>query len=104
MGDAVFKQFLENLVPIAEDKPNTRRENVRDKLTELFQSGAGTEIPGVRGTAWGALQAVTEYNTHWRGTRGAKTDVEKQPSRLQSTWMGTGNTMNREALALLAAV
>ena len=40
---------------------------VEDRIVELFESGAGTEIPGVRGSAWGAYNAMTEYLTHERG-------------------------------------
>ena len=36
-------------------------------LEELFESGRGNAMPGVRGTAWAAFNAVSEYVTHQRG-------------------------------------
>ena len=38
----------------------------RFRITELFASGKGTELPGSRGTFWGALNAVVEYVDHHR--------------------------------------
>jgi len=35
-----------------------------DKITELLETGKGTDIPGVRGTMWGAYNAVTEWVTN----------------------------------------
>lgn len=40
---------------------STRAENLRSEVTRLWQ-GAGIQIQ--RGTAWGALNAVTEYLSH----------------------------------------
>jgi phage/plasmid-like protein (TIGR03299 family) len=34
------------------------------RLLELFESGKGTEVPGVRGTVWGAYNAVAEWADH----------------------------------------
>jgi phage/plasmid-like protein (TIGR03299 family) len=103
MGDKVFEAFLDSLVPM-KDEDDTRSKNVRDTLVELFQSGPGTDIPGVRGTAWGALQAVTDFSAHHRTTRGAGDDEDKKrEKRLESVWFGSGNGLNQKALSLLMA-
>jgi phage/plasmid-like protein (TIGR03299 family) len=34
------------------------------RLLELYASGHGSDLPGVRGTAWGAYNAVTEWVDH----------------------------------------
>lgn len=104
MSDAQFDAFLDDLIPLEKDKPNTRRENVRDKITELWGAGPGTEIIGVRGTAWNALQAVTNYNTHHRSTRGAGGDDDlERVKRLEASWYGQGNDLNQRALSILTA-
>jgi phage/plasmid-like protein (TIGR03299 family) len=101
LGDKVFEAFLDSLVPM-KNEDDTRSKNVREKLTELFESGPGTDIPGVRGTAWGALQAVTDFSAHHRTTRGAGDDEDKKrEKRLESVWFGSGNTLNQKALRLL---
>jgi len=105
MSDDDFESFLDSLIPLAEDKPNTKRLNVRSEITDLWANGPGTEIIGVRGTAWNALQAVTNYNTHHRGVRGAKgSEKREQEKRLTSTWLGQGRKMNSRALELVAAL
>ena len=51
------------------------------QLENLFDAGTGTNIPGVRGTLWGAFNAVTEHVDYVRG---------KDDQRLTSAWYGTG--------------
>jgi phage/plasmid-like protein (TIGR03299 family) len=106
MGDKVFEDFLDQLVPLPkEEEKRGKKLAVREKMTELFLSGPGTEIPGVKGTAWGALQAVTDFTGHHRTTRGAGKDADKlREKRLESVWFGSGNTMNQDALRMLVAM
>ena len=85
----------------------TRLLNQRELLTNLFESGIGTDIPGVRGTAWGAYNAITEFTTHHNQIRlgmdpGAKGyDLKKTDRRLASSWFGPSDKMNSKALSLL---
>tara|TARA_R100000152_G_C6759827_1_gene183816 strand:- start:363 stop:1379 length:1017 start_codon:yes stop_codon:yes gene_type:complete len=111
---AKWYDFLDNLVGElsipGEGEPTrgyTRLLNRREKLTELFESGIGTDIPGVRGTAWGAYNAITEFTTHHNqirlgvepGTDGY--DLKRTDRRLSSSWFGPGDKMNTKALELL---
>ncbi|QDP49955.1 MAG: hypothetical protein Tp1123DCM257201_32 [Prokaryotic dsDNA virus sp.] len=111
---AKWNDFLDNLVGElvipGEGEPTrgyTRLLNRREKLTELFESGIGTDIPGVRGTAWGAYNAITEFTTHHNqirlgvepGTEGY--DLKRTDRRLSSSWFGPGDKMNTKALELL---
>jgi phage/plasmid-like protein (TIGR03299 family) len=97
--------FLDSLIgEIDEDKPSARLRNQRAELTRLFEEGPGTDIPGVNGTAWGALNAVTAWTTHSRSTRGHGGDEDKAAEkRLESVFFGTGNDMNQKAMSLLLA-
>jgi phage/plasmid-like protein (TIGR03299 family) len=72
----------------AEEEASCKR--ILPKVTELFESGRGTEIKGVRGTWWGAYNAVTEYLTHERG--------KTQDARLNNLWFGDSVNINRRAL------
>lgn len=100
-GDRLLEGVLDEIFPLVEDKSNTQRKNKRETIRELYETGPGADLPGVRGTAWGALQAVTNYTTHHRGTRGADSDLEKRENRLASTWFGSSNKLNRKALRYL---
>jgi phage/plasmid-like protein (TIGR03299 family) len=71
--------------------PSAGKSRVFPRVVELFEKGRGNDLPGVRGTWWGAYNAVTEYLAHARGT-----DAER---RLDSMWFGDGAAMNRNALS-----
>ena len=71
---------------------------ILDRVTQLVETGMGASIPGVRGTMWGAYNAVAEYLQYeaGRGDRGA---TEK---RMDSMVFGGAATKN--ALALQKAL
>jgi phage/plasmid-like protein (TIGR03299 family) len=74
-------------IPLAETRGYKR-------IMDLFAGQAiGSGIPGVAGTRWAMLNAVTELVDHERG-RGANT-------RIESAWFGTGAAMKNRALELL---
>ena len=56
--------YVKKLVPDNEEvqKYNTRTENIREKILDLYESGAGAEW--TRGTAFGLLNAVAELDDH----------------------------------------
>ena len=60
------------------------------KIIPLFESGRGNDLPGVKGTLWGAYNAITEYVQYERG--------KDESIRLDNTWFGTGAALNRKAL------
>jgi len=43
-----------------------RAQDARKTITELRQSGKGTDMPGISGSLWGALNAVLEYVDHYQ--------------------------------------
>ncbi len=61
------------------------------KIMDLFQGGAkGSNLPGVAGTAWGLLNAVTEYTDH-------HIRAHKAENRLDSAWFGNGANLKAAA-------
>ncbi|MBW3843182.1 DUF932 domain-containing protein [Aeromonas hydrophila] len=63
------------------------------RLHELYQgAGMGAELASSRNTAWGLVNAVTEYVDHHRRTR-------SQDHRLDSAWFGQGAQLKSRALA-----
>jgi len=66
------------------------------RVMELFAGAAiGSAIPGVSGTRWAMLNAVTELVDHERG--------RSESTRLESAWFGTGAALKNKALELLSA-
>ena len=69
-----------------------------ERLCELFEVGRGQDIPGVRGTAYAALNATTEYLDYHKRVSvpnlGSDADVQytlaAQDSRLHRSWFGRG--------------
>lgn len=67
------------------------------KMMALFEGdGRGARLDGVRGTAWGLLNAATEFvDHHVRATT--------QDNRLDSAWFGPGQKLKAKVLDLLTA-
>ncbi|MGL5093641.1 MAG: DUF932 domain-containing protein [Aeromonas sobria] len=62
------------------------------KLQELYQgAGMGSELTSAKNTAWGLVNAVTEYVDHHRRAR-------SQDNRLDSAWFGQGAQLKTRAL------
>lgn len=97
-------------VPVAQDKAENltalllgkgdadkgREMRGFDKILGLFNgAGMGANLDGVRGTAWGWLNACTEYaDHHVRAT--------SEQNRMASAQWGIGATFKADAVALLA--
>jgi phage/plasmid-like protein (TIGR03299 family) len=75
IGEAEFERFVARLVPLPEphaDGANAGRSvRHRERVREAIRTGYRTtpDLAGIRGTCWGALQAVTAYVDHNQPTR-----------------------------------
>ena len=74
----------------SEDELPTRTKNIVATVTTLFENGKGADIAGVRGTYWGAYNAVTEYLNYSKG--------RNENNRMDSLWFGQNGTMSQKAL------
>lgn len=73
-----------------------RKSLAYKKITDLFAGGQmGAEQDAVKGTAWGALNAVTEFIDHVKG--------RNQSSRLMEAWHGQGAKFKERAIEMLVA-
>jgi phage/plasmid-like protein (TIGR03299 family) len=96
--DQDFEHLTLRLVPNPPPEVSARyAEKKREQLTDLFHNGKGHNIPGVAGTGWAALNAVTEYTNHMRGTRGGEAAIK----RLESTLFGPSAKMVRQSAKML---
>lgn len=96
MAPAEADEFIKALLtPYHTSKLQIEETRGYRRILELFSGKAiGSEIPGVAGTRWAMLNAVTEMVDHERG-RGVNT-------RMESAWFGTGAALKNKALELLA--
>lgn len=79
--------------PKADSKrANSILENNTESFVRLLSEGKGTDIPGVRGTGYHALNALTEYVNHHRSTR-VKAGRDPQEVRWEATVFGSGNAL-----------
>ena len=84
----------ELLKPYHAGRLDVRESKAYRRVMELFKGAAiGSDIPGVTGTRWQALNAVTELVDHERG--------RSNNTRVESAWFGTGSAIKNRALELL---
>lgn len=78
-----------------EAEEDTTCKRILPRIVNLFENGKGSNIPGVKGTYWGAYNAVTEYLGYERGT-----DADR---RLDNLWFGQGANLSKKALEVALA-
>lgn len=61
-----------------------------ERIEQSFRHGPGAHLPGVRGTYWGAYNAVTDWLGRHRGN--------DEGTRLDSLWFGDGKQVRDRAL------
>ncbi len=75
LGDSEFERFLARLVPLPDPEPDRTEggravrnvERVREAIRAAYRTAP--DLDHIRGTRWGALQAVTAYVDHVQATR-----------------------------------
>ncbi|QNN21773.1 DUF945 domain-containing protein [Planctomycetales bacterium ZRK34] len=87
--------YFQELAPLpANDEAERNRVlDRRRRWSELFESGDGNRMPGVRGTLWAAYNAVTQWTDRESYTR-----RNKEP--LNTIWFGEGELLKRRAFLL----
>jgi phage/plasmid-like protein (TIGR03299 family) len=88
-----FDLMMEKLLQVENTSEMPIHQNrAYRRILELFDGGAiGSDISGVRGTAWGFVNAVTEYIDY-------KAPTHSNDGRLNSAWFGRGENLKNIAL------
>lgn len=60
-----------------------------NQLVGLYRAGSGAQLRSSQGTAWGMVNAVTEYVDHYKGSTPA--------TRLNAAWFGEGKNLKNKA-------
>lgn len=90
--------YFGDLMPESEGGTDRQKAN-RDRTIHQFQ--ANFENPtntllGIRGSAWAAYNAISEWADHQRSFRGADS-VLRQQRQLDSIWFGSSNELKQQA-------
>jgi len=91
--------ILDRLFPKPKDEKTstTRRENILSEVLQCYERNDGNKIPGIRGTAYNLLNAVTEYTDHYRTARGGNILRD----RADSAMFGSGESLKTDALEVI---
>lgn len=92
VNEADLEKYVREVFEV-KDAKESEKVKVVQEVKELFESGRGTEIPGVRGTMWGAYNAVVEFLQYKYGN--AKTTDD---ARMNQLWYGQNSARNQRAL------
>ena len=96
-AEAFFRKVIchaepQPLVHAGLDEAKLVNDRALKKVQTLFDGhGRGAELTAAKGTAWGLLNAVTEFVDHERRAR-------SQEYRLDSAWFGQGAALKQRAL------
>ena len=88
--------FGDKAVPASPDDWTAQKRRSVGELGYLYANGRGSEMDGRRGTAWGALNSVTEWTNHVKRHK-ASTDTD----RTNFVLYGKGAQYNAQARELL---
>jgi phage/plasmid-like protein (TIGR03299 family) len=72
MSDEAALNFFTGLLPAVNEESKrsvTLKDNAVGTFIDLLSRGKGSDWPGVRGTAYGVLNALTEYTNYYKPTR-----------------------------------
>jgi hypothetical protein len=96
------QEARDRLVKSYQRKIEERGSILDDILTRYEQERTG--LGGARGTAWAALNAVTEYADHWAGGRKVGTQAERDGRRMESILTGERDQTKPAALSAVLAL
>lgn len=89
------RDLVERLMVIKGVTGDVQKSRGFKSIMELFDGGGkGSQLPGVAGTQWGLINAVTEYaDFHIRAS--------SQDKRLNSSWFGAGSKLKNSIVQLV---
>ena len=101
MNEAV--EWFRSLFPVPKtSRGETKLDNEVSTFIEILNNSVGGNIIGVKGTSYGAFQALTEYINNHRRTRIVNGRDENEV-RFQSVHFGSGNALAQKALNKLTS-
>jgi phage/plasmid-like protein (TIGR03299 family) len=110
-AEELFKEAFKIKPPEGKEILSPQAENKLGRLMALFETGVGNDLPGVEGTSWAAVRAVTQYLTHEAASvvRGGKDLSESAKAaqiamkRYESNILGNNRVVAERAFNLALA-
>jgi len=84
------------------DRAETRLDNQVATFVNCLLHGRGSDIVGVRGTSYGAFQALTEFINHERTVR-VHGERDEEEVRFETIHFGSGNSLTQKGLSKLTS-
>jgi phage/plasmid-like protein (TIGR03299 family) len=100
MSDKEFNVFLETLIKVPAKATERQEVKVQDKRAEIASLWNAPTQQNVKGTAWAAFNAVTEWSDWARPMRASKGNEEML--RAERLLGGLGEPLKNRAFALLS--
>lgn len=89
--------FVREVLEVTEDEQKAGKgSKAWEAVLKAYYNAPGANIPGVRGTYWGAYNALTDWVDHTRGQR-------SEAARLESAWFGEGSRLKQRAYEVALA-
>lgn len=95
-NEELLKRYTREVFGAGNANDDDASKRIVASVLRLAEEGRGVDLPGVRGTMWGAFNAVTEYLTHERG--------KSDDTRVESQWFGDSAVRTERALMLAIEV
>ena len=77
-----LRDLLARVFEINTSADKGKLDKLEATIRDLQERGKGATIPGVRGSAWGVFNAVTEYGEHHSNVRGTLTEGDRRWERV----------------------
>lgn len=106
MNEDAQIEWFRSLLPVPKKdstRSESRFENQVIEYRDLLHNGLGTDHPGVKGTGYHALQALTEFCNHHRSTR-VKDGRSAEEVRFESVTFGSSNNLMQTGFEGLIAI
>jgi phage/plasmid-like protein (TIGR03299 family) len=94
-----LERYFDGVLPPLPRDASERQQRNRKQTVEQFHTNFNNDtntLPGVRGTAWAAYNAVSEWADHERQFRGGN-DRQRAENRLSSVWFGSSAQIKQRA-------
>lgn len=98
LSDVMFNKLLENLFPLPENATPRKTDIIENQRAGLLSAYNADDLGNLRGTAYGFIQAVSDFAYHAEPARMTKTYRENQMKSVIK-----GNALLDKALELLTA-
>jgi len=107
MGTAQMNEYATAFLNVDPEREELHvfSQDAKERMCELFEVGRGQDIPGVRGTAYAAFNATTEFLDNYKrvqvGSEGSQHSLDAQDRRLYRSWFGRGQSQRDRSFNLL---